>query len=99
VLVGGFAVALLSSLIPYSLELVALRRLRASTFGLLMSLEPAMAALAGVIVLSQPLSAVLLLAIAMVVVASVGTTVSGRSAVEPLDAVPEPTTARSGAPE
>jgi inner membrane transporter RhtA len=85
VLAGGFAVALLSSLIPYSLELVALRRLSASTFGLLMSLEPAMAALAGVIVLSQPLSAVLLLAVGMVVVASVGTTLSGRGAAAAAD--------------
>ena len=45
---------MLSSLIPYSLEIVALRRLAPGTFGLLMSLEPAFAALAGVIVLSQP---------------------------------------------
>jgi inner membrane transporter RhtA len=87
VLAGGFGVALLSSLIPYSLELVALRRLSASAFGLLMSLEPAVAALAGVLVLSQPLSAVLVLAIAMVVVASVGTTLAGR-AVEPADPLP-----------
>jgi inner membrane transporter RhtA len=79
VLAGGLAVALLSSLIPYSLEIVALRRLKASTFGLLMSLEPAFAALAGVIVLSQPLTGVLLVALVMVVIASVGTTVTGRA--------------------
>jgi inner membrane transporter RhtA len=79
VLAGGLAVALLSSLIPYSLEIVALRRLRASTFGLLMSLEPAFAALAGVIVLSQHLTGILLIALVMVVTASVGTTVSGRA--------------------
>jgi inner membrane transporter RhtA len=99
VLAGGFCVALLSSLIPYSLELVALRRLSASTFGLLMSLEPAMAALAGVLVLSQPLSAVLVLAIAMVVVASVGTTLAGRAveAADPLSPqdVPVPTSQAS----
>ncbi len=94
VLAGGFAVALLSSLIPYSLEMVALRRLSASTFGLLMSLEPAMAALAGVVILSQPLSAVLALAIVMVVAASVGTTVAGRS-VEPAEPLsPETTSVR-----
>jgi len=56
VLGGGVAVALLSSLIPYSLEIVALRRLSAAAFGLLMSLEPAAAALAGLLVLSQTLS-------------------------------------------
>ena len=50
VLAGGLAVALLSSLIPYSLEIMALRRLSAAAFGLLMSLEPAVAALAGVLV-------------------------------------------------
>ena len=79
VLAGGLAVALLSSLIPYSLEIVALRRLTASTFGLLMSLEPAFAALAGVIVLSQHLTGILLIALVMVVTASVGTTVTGRA--------------------
>ena len=78
VLAGGLVVALLSSLIPYSLEIVALRRLSASTFGLLMSLEPAVAALAGVIVLSQHLTGVLLVALVMVVTASVGTTIVGR---------------------
>jgi len=77
VLAGGLAVALLSSLIPYSLEIVALRRLRASTFGLLMSLQPAVAALAGVIVLGQHLTGVLLAALVMVVTASVGTTIAG----------------------
>jgi inner membrane transporter RhtA len=96
VIAGGFAVALLSSLIPYSLELIALRRLSASTFGLLMSLEPAMAALAGVIVLSQPLSLVLTVAIAMVVVASVGTTVTGPRPVEPLDTVADNSAVPSG---
>ncbi len=87
VLAGGLAVAMLSSLVPYSLEIVALRRLSAAAFGLLMSLEPAFAALAGVIVLSQPLSGVLVLAIVMVVAASIGTTVtSPRSPVAPSDA-------------
>jgi inner membrane transporter RhtA len=76
VLAGGLAVAMLSSLIPYSLEIVALRRLSSATFGLLMSLEPAMAALAGVLVLRQSLSGILLVAVAMVIAASVGTTVT-----------------------
>jgi inner membrane transporter RhtA len=76
VLAGGLAVALLSSLIPYSLEIVALRRLRAAAFGLLMSLEPAVAALAGVLVLGQGLTGVLLLALVMVIAASVGSTLT-----------------------
>ena len=76
VLAGGIGVAMLSSIIPYSLELVALRRLRAAAFGLLMSLEPAVAALAGILVLGQALHAVTLVAIVMVVIASVGTTLA-----------------------
>ena len=62
----------MSSAIPYSFEVEALRRIRASVFGVLMSIEPAMAALAGFIVLGQSLSARTLLGMALVVVASVG---------------------------
>jgi inner membrane transporter RhtA len=68
----GSAVGVLSSAIPYSLEVEALRRIAAPTFGVLMSLEPAMAALAGLVVLGQELSARALLGIALVIVASVG---------------------------
>jgi len=78
VLAGGLGVALLSSVIPYSCELTALRRMRAATFGLLMSLEPAVAALAGVLVLGQRLHPVTALALVMVVAASVGVTLAGR---------------------
>ncbi|MEV6795470.1 EamA family transporter [Streptomyces sp. NPDC051320] len=77
----GAAVALLSSVLPYTLELLALRRLPASTFAVLMSLEPAIAATAGFLVLHQALSAVDALAIALVIVASMGavrTQVSGK---------------------
>jgi inner membrane transporter RhtA len=81
ILAGGVAVALLSSLIPYSLEIIALRRLSAATFGLLMSLEPAFAALAGVLVLSEAITGVLLVALVMVVAASVGTTIAGARSV------------------
>jgi inner membrane transporter RhtA len=70
---GGLLVALLSSLIPYPLELTALRRLRAATFGLLMSLEPAFAALAGVLVLGEQLRLRTVTALVMVVAASAGT--------------------------
>lgn len=71
-LAAGAGVALASSVIPYSLELEALRRLPARVFGVLMSLEPAVAAFAGWLVLEQGLSAADLLAIALVVVASAG---------------------------
>jgi inner membrane transporter RhtA len=80
----GLAVALLSSVIPYSLESESLRRLPASVFGVLMSLEPAVAALAGFVVLGQTLSARDLVAIALVIAASVG--VTRTSATPPVDA-------------
>jgi inner membrane transporter RhtA len=60
--------------IPYSFELEALRRIPANVFGVLMSLEPAVAALAGLIVLGQALAADEWAAIALVVIASVGAT-------------------------
>jgi inner membrane transporter RhtA len=71
-LAGGLVVALLSSVITYSFELAALRRMPTRVFGVLMSLEPAIAALVGLIVLAQTLDARALLAIACVVAASVG---------------------------
>jgi inner membrane transporter RhtA len=70
----GAAVALASSVIPYSLESESLRRLPANVFGVLMSLEPAVAALAGFVVLGQTLGARDLVAIALVICASVGVT-------------------------
>jgi inner membrane transporter RhtA len=83
VLAGGLAVAMLSSVIPYSFELTALRRVRAATFGLLMSLEPAFAALAGVLVLGQRLRLSTLAAVVMVVAASIGTTLHGNRGMPP----------------
>lgn len=68
----GLGVALLSSAIPYTVELEALRRLPASTFGVLMSLEPAVAALVGAVALDQALAGRELLAVSLVVVASAG---------------------------
>ena len=84
VLLLGAAIGLLSSVIPYSLELIALRRIPAGVFGILMSLEPAAAALAGMVLLSEFLSGTQWLAMACVVVASVGSTRSARSRPEPL---------------
>ena len=69
---SAIVVALLSSVLPYSLELEALRRLPASVFGVLMSLDPAVAALVGFVALGQDLGAREVLAIAMVVAASAG---------------------------
>lgn len=70
-LIGG-AVGLLSSAIPYTLEVESLRRIAAPVFGVLMSLEPGVAALAGFLVLGQGMSARALVGIALVVGASVG---------------------------
>ena len=70
----GCAVALMSSVLPYSLEIEALRRLPANVFSVLMSLEPGVAAVAGFVVLGQDLRARDIVAIVLVVVASVGVT-------------------------
>ena len=74
ILAVGVVVAFASSVIPYSFELEALRRLPARVFGVLMSLEPAVAALAGLVVLGQALDGLEWLAIGLVVVASAGAT-------------------------
>ena len=73
-LAQGLAVGLLSSVIPYSLEMEALRKLPREVFGVLMSLEPALAALAGFVVLGQRLSTRDVVAIGLVIAASVGAT-------------------------
>jgi inner membrane transporter RhtA len=74
ILATGAAVAVLSSLIPYSLEFEALRRMPPHVFGVLMSLEPAAAAIAGLIVLDQVLQANEWAGMALVIVASAGAT-------------------------
>lgn len=66
----GLGLAVLSSLLPYSLELLALRRLAAHVFGVLLSLEPAVAALAGLLLLGQRLTPVQVAGLALVVLAS-----------------------------
>ncbi len=68
----GCAVGILSSAIPYSFEVEALRRIAPAAFGVLMSLEPAMAALAGLLVLGQSLGARALLGMTLVIAASIG---------------------------
>lgn len=69
----GFGVAIMSSALPYSLEMVALRQLTARAYGTLMSLEPALAALAGLVLLGERLSPAQWLGIGAVMVASIGT--------------------------
>jgi inner membrane transporter RhtA len=75
-LVMGAAVGLLSSAIPYSLETEALRRIPANVFGVLMSMEPAVAALAGLVVLGQDLGLREVVAIGFVVAASAGVSIA-----------------------
>jgi inner membrane transporter RhtA len=80
VLLSGLIVAILSSALPYTLEMAAMTRLPANTFGTLMSLEPAVAALAGLVLLGETLTIVQWLAIAAVMLASAGTALTSRPA-------------------
>jgi inner membrane transporter RhtA len=78
-LVAGIGVALLSSVVPYACELTALRTMPTRVFGVLMSLEPAAAAVAGLLVLDQHLGGRELVALVMVSLASVGVTLGQRA--------------------
>ena len=71
-LLAGFGVAMLSSAIPYSLELEALRKLPARVFGVMMSLDPAVAALAGLVVLGERLEMRAVVAVLLVTIAAAG---------------------------
>ena len=73
-LVGVVAVALLSSVVPYALELVALRSLSTRVFGVLMSLQPAAAAIAGFVILNQHLGPTPIAALILVSAAGIGIT-------------------------
>lgn len=77
----GILVALMASAIPYGCELEALRSITTSGFGMLMSLEPAFAALAGAVVLSERLGTPELLAIGFVLVANAGAVVTRRARI------------------
>ncbi|WP_229072649.1 DMT family transporter [Actinoplanes sp. DH11] len=86
-LIGATAVALLSSVISYGLEIDALRRIPTRVFGILMSLEPAAAAVAGLVVLRQRLGRLEILALLLVSVASLGATLAKRKTqLEPVRA-------------
>ncbi|MGY8527327.1 EamA family transporter [Paracidovorax citrulli] len=78
-LLAGLAVGILSSAIPYSLEMVALKRLPRRTFGILLSMEPAMGALAGLVMLHETLSPAQWLAIGCIIAASIGATATARA--------------------
>jgi inner membrane transporter RhtA len=84
-LAAGLAVAVLSAALPWSLELEALRRMPAHVFGVLMSLEPAIGALVGFVVLDERLGARVVVAIALVVIASAGAARGARMAPAPPD--------------
>ena len=84
VLLSGLAVAFLSSIIPSGLELSALRRIPTRVFGILMSLEPAAAALAGLLVLGQHLGPRELVALVLVSAASLGVTLGRREGQPPV---------------
>jgi inner membrane transporter RhtA len=76
----AIGVAVLSSALPYSLEMYALTRLPARTVGILFSLEPAMGALLGLMILNEHLSTFQWLAIAAIIAASIGAVLGARQA-------------------
>ncbi|WP_158773587.1 threonine/homoserine exporter RhtA [Cobetia sp. L2A1] len=75
----ALAVAVLSTALPYTLEMAAMPKLPTHTFGTLMSLEPAVAAVSGLLFLGQSLGTLQWLAIGLVITASVGTTLTGKA--------------------
>jgi inner membrane transporter RhtA len=81
ILVPGLFVAVLSTALPYTLEMIALTRLPARTFGVLMSIEPAFGALIGYVYLHEWLTGVQWTAIALVILASIGATASAQQKV------------------
>lgn len=85
VLIAGLGVALLSSVVPYTVDLEALRKIPPRVFGILMSLEPAMAALIGLVVLQESLSWSQWIAVICVVIASAGATRGARPEPRPPD--------------
>jgi inner membrane transporter RhtA len=76
----GLFTAILSSAIPYSLEMVALKRIPANRYGILMSIEPAIGAIAGSVLLAERLWATQWLAIGLVMAASVGSVLTTEKA-------------------
>lgn len=89
ILLKGIGIAVLSSVLPYSLELLALRQLSAQVFGILLSLEPAVAAVAGLLILRQFLDVSQLVGMGLVVAASVLILGVGRQDEPPPDELPQ----------
>ncbi|EMM2470202.1 threonine/homoserine exporter RhtA [Raoultella ornithinolytica] len=83
----GLAIAVLSTALPYSLEMIALTRMPTRTFGTLMSMEPALAALSGMIFLGETLTSTQTLALGAIILASMGSTMTMRreSKIEKVD--------------
>lgn len=81
--ISAGAVAVLSSALPYSLEMIALRTIPSKTFGVLMSLEPAVAALMGLLLLSEKLNSLQWLAIFLVMAASAGSSLAAKASSSP----------------
>lgn len=77
-LLPGLGIAILSTALPYSLEMVALTRMPSKTFGTLMSMEPALAALSGMVFLGETLTATQTLALGAIILASMGSTLTMR---------------------
>lgn len=75
----GLAVAILSTALPYSLEMIALTRLPTRIFGTLMSMEPALAAISGMVFLGETLTLTQTLALCSIIAASMGSTLTMRS--------------------
>lgn len=83
----GLAIAVLSTALPYSLEMIALTRMPTRTFGTLMSMEPALAALSGMVFLGETLTSTQTLALGAIILASMGSTLTMRreSKIEKVD--------------
>ena len=83
----GLGIAILSTALPYSLEMIALTRLPSRTFGTLMSMEPALAAISGIVFLGETLTATQTLALLAIMAASAGSTLTlrGESKIEKVD--------------
>jgi inner membrane transporter RhtA len=75
----GLSVAVMSSALPYSLEMISLKRLPTRTFGILMSLEPALGALSGLLFLGERLTVLQWVAIGCVIAASAGSAASSKA--------------------
>jgi inner membrane transporter RhtA len=78
IMLYGLGIGILASAIPYALEMMALKAMPAKTFGLMMSLEPAVAALLGLVILHELLTGLQWLAVALVIVASAGSSLTAR---------------------